>query len=66
MSTVREIESALAKLSVEELQTVRDRLDDFIEDHLEVSDGFKAKIQRAQSEIAAGESARSLSLLNTH
>lgn len=52
MSTVKEIESALAKLSVEDLQAVRDWLDDFIEDQLDVSDEFKAKIQRAQTEIA--------------
>jgi hypothetical protein len=54
MSTVNEIESALAKLSVQDLQAVRDWLDDFIEDQLEVNDDFKAKIQRAQSEIAQG------------
>ena len=54
MSTVKDIESALAKLSVQDLQAVRDWLDDFIEDQLEVSDEFKAKIQRAQTEIAQG------------
>jgi HPt (histidine-containing phosphotransfer) domain-containing protein len=52
MSSVKEIESALAKLSVEELSAVRDRLEDFIEDQQEVSDQFKAKIQRAQTEVA--------------
>ncbi|MGH7968468.1 MAG: hypothetical protein ACREIC_07030 [Limisphaerales bacterium] len=54
MSTVKEIESALAKLSVHDLQAVRDWLDDFIEDQLEVADAFKAKVQRAQAEIAQG------------
>ena len=54
MSSVKEIESALAKLSLEEKQTVRDWLDDLIEDQLEVSDKFKAKIQRAKQEIADG------------
>ncbi len=54
MSKVKEIESALAKLSVQDLQNVRDWLDDFIEDQLEVSDEFKAKIQRSQNEIADG------------
>jgi hypothetical protein len=58
MSTVKEIESALAKLSVQELQAVRDWLEDFIEDQLEVSDEFKAKIQRAQAEIAQGVHSR--------
>lgn len=54
MSTVKEIELALARLSVQDLQAVRDWLDGFIEDQLEVSDEFKAKIQRAQAEIAQG------------
>ncbi len=54
MSSVKEIEQALARLSVQDLQAVRDWLDDFIEDQLEVSDEFKAKVQRAQTEIAQG------------
>ena len=52
MSTVQEIESALTKLPLEDLQSVRDWLDDIIEDRLEVSDEFKAKIQRAQQEVS--------------
>ena len=58
MSNVKEIESALTTLSFEDLQAVRDWLDDFIEDQLEVSDEFKAKIQRAKQEIAEGVYAR--------
>jgi hypothetical protein len=54
MSNVEEIESALARLSLPDLQSVRDWLEDFIEDQLEVSDEFKAKIRRAQHEIAEG------------
>ena len=54
MSSVKEIESALTRLSLEDLQSVRDWLDDFIEDQLEVSDEFKAKVQRAKQEIAEG------------
>jgi len=54
MSTVKEIESALAMLAIEDLQAVRDWLEDFIEDQLEVSDEFKEKIQRAKQEIADG------------
>jgi hypothetical protein len=54
MSSVKEIETALTRLSLEDLQAVRDWLDDFIEDQLEVSDEFKAKIQRAKQEIADG------------
>ncbi len=58
MSTVKEIESALNGLSLEEKQAVRDWLDDLIEDQLEVSDEFKAKIQRAKREIADGQHSR--------
>jgi len=52
MSTVKEIDLALARLSVQNLQEVRDWLDDFIEDQMEVNDEFKAKIERAQTEMA--------------
>ncbi len=58
MSSVKEIESALTRLSLEDLQAVRDWLDDFIEDQLEVSEEFKAKIGRAQQEIASGVCSR--------
>jgi hypothetical protein len=54
VSTVKQIESALERLPVEDLQAVRDWLDDFLETHLEVSEEFKAKIQRANQEIADG------------
>lgn len=54
MSSAKEIEAALTRLSLEDLQTVRDWLDDFIEDQLEVSDEFKTKIQRARQEVADG------------
>ena len=54
MSTVKQIEMALEQLPVEDLQAVRDWLDDFIEDRLEVSDEFQTKIERANQEIADG------------
>jgi len=58
MSSVKEIESALAKLSLDEMEAVRDWLDDLIEDQLEVSDEFKAKIERAKKEISEGVHSR--------
>jgi hypothetical protein len=54
MSNVKEIESALANLTMDEKQAVRDWLDDLIEEQLEVSDEFKAKAGRAKQEIARG------------
>jgi len=54
MSSVKEIESALAKLTLDEKQTIRDWLDNLIEDQLEVNDKFKVKVQRAKQEMADG------------
>ena len=54
MSNVQEIESALAKLPLADLQSVRDWLEDFIEDQMEVDENFKAKVDRARQEIADG------------
>lgn len=58
MSTVQEIESAIARLPVEDVGAIRDWLDEFTEDQLVVSDEFKGKIDRAKREIAAGVYAR--------
>jgi hypothetical protein len=58
MSTVQEIEIAITKLPLEEKEAIRDWLDESIEERLEVSDEFKAKIQRARQEIAAGVHSR--------
>ena len=54
ISTVSEIENAIAKLPLEEKETIRNWLEDVIEQHLELREDFKAKINRAQQEIAAG------------
>ena len=54
MSTVQEIESAITKLPLEKKEALRDWLEETIEEQLEISDEFKAKIQRARQEIAAG------------
>lgn len=58
MSTVQEIQTAITRLPLEEIEVVRAWLDEFIEGQLEVSDEFKAKIQRARREISAGVYAR--------
>ena len=54
MSTVQEIETAISKLPTDYKRTIRDWLDDQIEDELELTDEFKAKVDRAKQEIAAG------------
>jgi urease accessory protein UreF len=58
MSTVQEIESAITHLSVEEMAAIRDWLEDQMEDRLEFTDEFKAKIARAREELARGEYSR--------
>jgi len=58
MSTVQEIESAIVRLSPAEREAVRDWLDELVEEQLEVSDAFKAKIARAREEVARGEVSR--------
>jgi hypothetical protein len=54
MSNVKEIESALANLTLGEKQAVCDWLDDLVEAQLEVSDELKAKVGRSKQEIAGG------------
>ena len=54
MSTVQEIESAIKKLSPAEMNQVRDWLEDFLEDQLEFTDEFKARIASAEKELASG------------
>jgi hypothetical protein len=58
MSSVKEIESALVKLTLNEKQAIRDWLDDLIEGQLEISDEYKAKVERARQEITAGVHSR--------
>lgn len=54
MSTVKEIEAAMTKLSAEELAVVREFLGQLEEDKLEMTDSFKAAIEEGERDIAAG------------
>jgi hypothetical protein len=54
MSTVQEIAAAIQKLSPEELKKVQAWLEDFMEDQLELTDDFKAEIERAEAEVKQG------------
>ena len=54
MSTVIEIESAIRKLSREELRHIQDLLDDILEDEMEFTDEFKASIERGKRDLAEG------------
>ena len=54
MSTVQDIESAIKKLSAAEMNQVREWLENFLEDQMQFTDDFKARIASAERELASG------------
>ena len=54
MSTVQEINAAIRSLSLKEQIELRDALDDLVEDELDLTDEFKASIERGMQDIAEG------------
>ena len=52
MSTVQEIQEALPKLSRQEIEAIRDWIDDYLEDQLELTDEVKVKLDQSRREIA--------------
>ena len=54
MSTGKEIQAAIPRLSRQEVEQVRQWIDDYLEDRLELSDEVKAKLDQSRAEIAAG------------
>jgi t-SNARE complex subunit (syntaxin) len=54
MSTVQEIEAAIPKLSPAEIARLRDWLDEFVEQQLELTDEVKKELDEAKRDIAAG------------
>ena len=55
MSTVKEIEAAIPKLSRAEIEEIRDWIDDYLEDRFELTDEVKAKLDQSHREIANGQ-----------
>ena len=55
MSTVQEIQAAIPKLSLGEIEQIRTWIDDYLEDQLELKDQVKAKLDQSRREIAAGQ-----------
>ena len=53
MSTVKEIQAAIPKLPREEIEQIREWIDDYLEDQLELTDEVKAKLDQSRREIAA-------------
>ena len=54
MSMLEQIEEQVKRLSVADQQALRNWLDDILEDELEFTDEFKAKIEKAKRDIAEG------------
>ncbi len=54
MSTVQEIESAVRRLPRKEVEELQAWLQEYLEDELELTDEFKASIERGKQDIAAG------------
>lgn len=54
MSTVVEIEAAIPKLSRAELEEFHAWFENYLEDHLELTDDVKARLDESRREIAAG------------
>jgi t-SNARE complex subunit (syntaxin) len=52
---MKEIQAALPKLSREEIKEIREWIDDYLEDQLELTDEVKAKLEQSQREIATGQ-----------
>jgi hypothetical protein len=52
--SIQEIESAIHQLSPAEVAQLRDWLDDYVEDRLELTDGIKAKLDQSRRDVAAG------------
>lgn len=55
MSTVKEIQAAIPNLSRDEIKQIREWIDDYLEDQLELTDEIKAKLDQSRREIAAGQ-----------
>ncbi len=54
MSTLKEIEAAIPRLTSQEIAELRAWLDDHFEDSLELTDEVKAELDEARRDIAAG------------
>jgi hypothetical protein len=54
MTTLEQIEEGLSALSSEDKQALFEKLANLLEDELEMTDEFKAEIEQAKTDIAAG------------
>jgi hypothetical protein len=52
---MQEIQAAIPKLSAKELEELKEWLEDYFEDQLELTDDVKAKLDESRAQIAAGQ-----------
>ena len=55
MSTVQEIEAAIPRLSHDELAEFSAWFEEYVEDHLELTDEVKMKLDQSRREIASDQ-----------
>jgi hypothetical protein len=55
MSTVQEIEAVIPRLTRAEVESLRQWIEDYLEDQLELTDEVKAKLDQSRREIAGGQ-----------
>ena len=58
MSTVQEIESAIQRLSPEQMREIREWLENILEDQLAFKEEFQGQIERSEREMAQGQRPR--------
>lgn len=54
MSTVQEIEAAIQTLPPDQVKTLQQWFEDFLEDQMELSDEVKAKLEQSHRDLAEG------------
>jgi hypothetical protein len=54
VNAVKEIETAISRLTRAEVEELRAWIDDFLEDRMDLTDEVKAKFDQSRREIAAG------------
>ncbi len=52
---IKEIQAAIPNLSREEVEQIRAWIDDYLEDHLELTEEVEAKLDQSRHEIAANQ-----------
>ncbi len=55
MSTVKEIEAAIPRLTRAEIEELREWIEDYLEDQLDLTEEVKSKLEQSRREIAAGQ-----------